>query len=114
NRTRTRCSEQNRRKAMTQSYGTTATPLPSPPGRQRVDPNGSTLAALCFLVAQTTFLGRIDSQPPRPGEREKANPAKAGDAKPRGYRTRCACHASRAAESLGRGICPVAAGSPGC
>src|SRR5258705_377215 len=99
---RTRCSEQNRRKAMTQSYGTNATPLPSPPGRQRIDPQGSTLAACCFL-------GRSDKRrsavfaPPRPGEREKAKPVKAGDAKPRGYRTRRACHASRAAETLGRG-----------
>src|SRR5947208_536460 len=35
-----RCSEQNRRKAVTQSYGTNATSSLRPPGRQRVDLNG--------------------------------------------------------------------------
>jgi hypothetical protein len=33
-----------------------------------------------------------------------ANPAKAGDAKLRGYRTPVACHASRAAEALKEGF----------
>src|SRR5438046_1314636 len=40
--------------------------------------------------------------PPFEGSATKANPAKAGDAKPRGYRTPFACHASRAAEPLQR------------
>src|SRR5213592_3104156 len=42
--------------------------------------------------------------PPFEGSATKANPAKAGDAKPRGYRTPFACHASRAAEALRRGF----------
>ena len=36
--------------------------------------------------------------PPSKGSATKANPAKAGDAKPRGYGTPFTCHASRVAE----------------
>src|SRR6266567_867811 len=41
---------------------------------------------------------------PLAGSATTANPAKAGDAKPRGYRTPFACHASRAAESSQEGF----------
>src|SRR5213592_3285246 len=43
--------------------------------------------------------------PPFEGSATKANPAKAGDAKPRGYRTPFACHASRAAAVLEEDLC---------
>src|SRR5437773_12299828 len=41
---------------------------------------------------------------PLEGSATKAKPAKAGDAKPRGYRTSLACQASRAAEPLREGV----------
>ena len=53
-----------------------------------------------YLAAFSIF-GRIA---PLEGSATKANPAKAGDAKPRGYRTPFACHASRAAEPLREGV----------
>src|SRR6266705_3021363 len=54
------------------------------------------------------FLGGLfhlrQDRTPLEGSATKANPAKAGDAKPRGYRTPFACHASRAAEPLREGF----------
>src|SRR6266540_80819 len=54
--------------------------------------DGFELVAAVFVLEY----GRI--APPSGGSVTKANPAKAGDAKPRGYRTSLACQASRAAE----------------
>ena len=53
-----RCSEQSRRKAVTQSHGTTARFAPGPPGRQRVEipdpasiqPPASSLGSICGAV----------------------------------------------------------------
>src|SRR5947207_6781980 len=52
------------------------------------------------LLGGLSIYGRIASPQ---GSATKANPAKAGDAKLRGYRTPFACHASRAAEPLREG-----------
>src|SRR6266550_2982638 len=81
-----RCSEQNRRKAVTQSHGTTATSVATSAGPPAHRPFGSKLAALRFFWVSNKRSSAGRSPLPR-GSAKKANPAKAGDAKPRGYRT---------------------------
>src|SRR5437016_551604 len=99
----TRCSEQNRRKTVTQSFRG----LQQPKGRH-VSPaaSDSRIFASCwpfFVGARTTQVLK-DSCPLLEGA-TKANPAKAGDAKLRGYRTPCVPGRSSRRTSLERGSC---------
>src|SRR5947207_7346336 len=97
----TRCSEQTRRKAVTQSLGDYSGPRsPCQPGRQRLE-NVRELLAFFFVGARTTA-GRQDCCPLHEGA-TKANPVKTGDAKLRGYRTPCVPRRSSRRTSRRRG-----------
>src|SRR5206468_1810235 len=65
----------------------------------------ATRDAIEFSGGRFCFLVMSAGSPPLEGSATKANPAKAGDAKPRGYRTPFRCHASRVAELFEGGLC---------
>src|SRR2546425_12815649 len=90
----TRCSEQNRRKAVTQSFRGLQRRNVATSARPPATREFSRAAGLFFVGARPTQVLK-DSCPLLEGA-IKANPVKAGDAKLRGYRTPCVpCQSSR-------------------